>query len=187
MGWYRCEAVVSSIVILLFSSRLRSYLFFRVLWSYILSYRLVQYKPRRFLLYIWIYISKLSPLSAITFCTDHLLYRLFFRPFRSRIFSRAINTHSSQSSLFKRFEVYKRSREFFVASGTISRWLGIDIRADDDSRPLQRGEWARSRHINRSSIPEASMLGTHRSQSELFQNLIWPQRTCARWAGRDSR
>jgi hypothetical protein len=71
---------------------------------------------------------------------------LFFGPFRRRISSRAIKTHSSQSPLFKRLEVGRRCREVFAAPGAASRWLGIDVGADYDSRPLQRSEWARGRH-----------------------------------------
>ena len=120
MGWYRCEAVVSSIAILSFSSGLRSHLFFRVLRSHIPSCRLLRCKPRRFPLHIWIRISEYSPLSATNFCGDDPVNTLFFHPFRSRNSSRAIDTRSSQSSLLKRFEVSRRSREVLAASGATS-------------------------------------------------------------------
>lgn len=80
MAWYRCEAVVSSIAILSFSSGLRSHLFFRVLRSHIPSCRLLRCKPRRFPLRIWIRISEYSPLSATNFCGDDPVNTLFFHP-----------------------------------------------------------------------------------------------------------
>jgi hypothetical protein len=140
VAWYRCDTVVSSITILPFSSGLRSHLFFRVLRGHIPSGRLVRRKPRCFPPYIWIRISEHSSLSATSFSRDGPLCTLFFRPFRSRFSCRAINTHNSQSSRCKLFEVRRRCREVFVAAGTASCWLGIEVGVDYDSRPLRRRE-----------------------------------------------
>jgi len=86
---------------------------------------------------------------------------LFFRPSRRGIASRAIKTHSSQSSLFKRLEVSSRRREVFAAPGAASRGLGIGVGADYDSRTLQRSEWAGRCHTKieaRSEKPEEGVV-----------------------------
>jgi hypothetical protein len=60
-----------------------------------------------------------------------------------------------------------------VVPGAALRWLGIDVGADYDSRPLQRSEWARGRHTKIEASRKVEFRGSTRVTDTIARDAIF--------------